>query len=187
MKNKKIASFLQERRELLVDQMDQFSKEMLTRALNEAWNNIGCSKKEAKTKLEPAVETLIGYSVQMSIPAYFNEGVKKMITNDPDKHFMEAFTKMKETLNHGYRCLINLTMGNTQATFQELDLKKLKYNPQKKELENVSSVLDEIFAKRKALKVGQVNHICEYRDEDITKWDPNEPFFYMSTSPFPSK
>src|SRR5687767_5026068 len=102
-----------------------------------------------------------------------------MVTNDPDKYFMENFSEMKKVLNHGYRCLLHIAFMSTQTAFMKLDMSKLKFDYKEMVFTNLKEVFDDVFAKQYVVKLVAMSHECGHKDEDITKWDPNEPFFQI--------
>lgn len=124
-------------------------------------------------------ESFVRPQVTMFLADYFNEGVRNMVTNGPDPYFMEEFIKMKEVLNHGYRCLLIIMFNLTQLVFGKMDLNQLKFDLRKWEFTNYDEILEKIFEKTRKTLIDSVSHKFEYSNEDITKWDPEEKLFLV--------
>jgi tetratricopeptide (TPR) repeat protein len=162
----------------LIDLIDDFSKNSITGMLRGLWKVHYAQTKE-RLETVPDFEITVSQRIISFIPQYFNQGIEQMVTNGPDKYFYEQFSKMKSTLNHGYRCLFHIVMNNTMTAFKSLDLKRLVFFPQILDFANADQLLDEHFDSVKASKFELLSHTCGYKDEDITQWDPKEPFYIL--------
>lgn len=105
---------LQDKKTELVRLMDDFIRDTLMGALRGYWriHYIATHTKPEETGHAEAARL----PIVIFLMNYFNQGVYNMVTNGRDKHFMKNFSQMKETLNHGYRCLLLIVMEHTRQT-----------------------------------------------------------------------
>lgn len=167
---------LLEKKEELVKLIDKFIYDTLFGALRGLWKGFYIMQGSKIEDMPNGVNIVQGYITQW-LPTYFNQGVYNMVTGGEDTYFMEKFTEMKKTLNHGYRCLLNIVFLSTFGVFTKIDLKQLRFDEQKMDFINFHELVTPLFEARMEEKIASVNHDCGSGDEDITKWDPNEKIF----------
>jgi len=113
---------------------------------------------------------------------YMNEGIVNMITHGQDDYFMENFSLMKATMNHGYRCLLSLVMVMIKITIDAVDLSQIKFDTKELVFDGLHEAIDLVLARfeennKEPKEHDFFNHKCESTNEDIHQWDPKQPFF----------
>jgi hypothetical protein len=169
---------LKQKKADLVKLMEDFISKTLHGCVRGAWKTYFILNGVKLEDLNLA-ESFVRPKVTMFLADYFNEGVRNMVTNGPDPYFMEEFTKMKEVLNHGYRCLLIIMFNLTQLVFGKMNLNQLKFDLKKWEFTNYDEILEKIFEKTRKTLIDNVSHKCDNSNEDITKWDPEEKLFLV--------
>jgi len=111
---------------------------------------------------------------------YMNEGIVNMITHGQDDYFMENFSLMKATMNHGYRCLLSLVMIMIKITIGAVDLSQVKFDTKELVFDGLHEAIDKVLERFEGGQKKEhdfFNHKCESTNEDIHQWDPQQQFF----------
>ena len=163
-------------RSTMIQLTDDFARKTVYGALSALW----------KTKLKEGIafEETEDFQAEARkflrrfLVIYMNEGVENMVTSGEDTYFMENFGRMKGIMNHGYRCLLVIVMTIIKLTVNQVDLSEVKFDKEKMDFVNLNEALDKVFARYAEVKQQNFfKHKCESTDEDITQWDPKQPFF----------
>ncbi len=108
---------------------------------------------------------------------YFNGGISKWIKDEnQENHFRAQVLPIKGVINHGYGCFLNfLILFCTQALMQ-LDLSKVKFDPEKMDFDTLNEEIDKILESQKDVYISAFSHTC-LRHDDIKDWDPEKTYF----------
>lgn len=170
--------FLPYKKEELIDLFEEFISECLHGIVRGSWKVFSAISHTPLENLSPIEDVLKRSILPQFLVDYFNKGIKNMITsNSEDPYFMNNFTEMKEVLNHGYRCLFINASFLCQSILQDLDFKTLELDKDQWEFKNWDDVIGPLLLEKRKKLLKSLSHRCDYKNEDITKWNSEEEMF----------
>ena len=168
---------LTNKRYQLIDLLNTFSENTITGLIRGYWKAVYVFQ-GLKSQPDKKIAIQLKNFINHYLITYYNTGVKNMVTEGEDTYFIEEFSKMKNVLDHGYRCLLNMSIMITVSMLARLDISELKFDYSKLDFVNLKEKFNAICKENRDKLASELHDSCGYKGEDITKWNPDEPMFF---------